>query len=210
MKTNQITPFLLLLATTFCINSYAQNNPYWMVGGNPTFGVDAVTSNQSIGTVGAFNFSLRTANSTRLTIKGDGTNDGFVGIGTTTPTSLLDVAGDINLSNATDFYRIQGMEVLYSDSTNYNLAIGALHDMNSLDTAERNIMIGRDCGSSLTFGFYNNFLGYQAGMNTTTGNNNAFIGECAGRANTTGKMNTHIGAFAGLGGTTANHNTTVR
>jgi hypothetical protein len=124
MKTDQITPLMLLIATIISVNSFAQNNPYWMVGGNPGTGTDAVTSNSSVGPQGAFNLSLNTANTARLTIKGDGTNDGFVGIGTASPGYLLDVSGgDINLTDDANFYRIQGRQSLYFDAAN-NLMVG--------------------------------------------------------------------------------------
>jgi hypothetical protein len=46
-------------------------------------------------------------------------NGGNVGIGTTTPGYKLDIAGDINISSG-NIYRVNGLAVLASDSTNIN------------------------------------------------------------------------------------------
>ena len=110
-----------------------------------------------------------------------------VGIGTTSPASKLDVAGDINTSTQ---FKISGNTVL---------SVGG--SSNSLNS---NIVAGVNAGASLTpdnttlNGNYNSFFGNYAGNKTTTGGFNSFFGADVGKNNTNGFGNSFFGRYAGL------------
>jgi len=94
---------------------------------------------------------------------------GSVGIGTTSPTELLQVVGGhIDLNSDDRAYMINRQPVLW-----YN-------------TNAENIFVGVGAGSGTVTGIENTFVGNIAGTANTTGMNNTFIGRAAGNDNTTG------------------------
>jgi len=126
---------------------------------------------------------------------------GNVGIGTTTPTTKLDVTGSIN---TTASYEIGGQNGLSVYGTG-SLSVGPGAGANK--TGRHNTFVGQHAGQSNSTGGSNTFLGYNAGCDTTTGFENAFVGMESGSQNTTGTRNTFIGAFAGQLNTTGGANT---
>lgn len=92
-----------------------------------------------------------------------------------------------------------------------------------LESADRNIFVGRDAGISNTTGNNNSFFGYLSGSSNTTGyenssfgffsgflNNigffNSFFGTSSGSFNTTGHSNSFFGHFSGQKNSTGNLN----
>jgi trimeric autotransporter adhesin len=124
-----------------------------------------------VGAAGTFTIRDDTAASNRFSIN----STGNVGIGTTSPTSKLTVAGDIESSTG---FTINGNSVFKTDGT-------------------ANTLVGISAGSSNTTGQGNSFFGYQAGTSNTTGSGNSFFGSYAGALNTTGGGNSFFGTWAG-------------
>jgi hypothetical protein len=109
-------------------------------------------------------------------------NSGRVGIGTTTPSQKLEVNGNINMSNATNGYRISGNEVLQ-----YHGAGGVPNTSN--------IFAGISAGNNNTTGNRNTYLGFQAGFSNAQGTFNTAVGSNA-LFNNLSSCNTAIGTFA--------------
>jgi trimeric autotransporter adhesin len=128
--------------------------------------------------------------------KGDGTagqiasliydNGTNVGIGTTTPTKKLDLAGDLNLSTGSSIF-VNGIRVFNN-------------------TGNSNTFLGNNAGLVQT-GNHNTFLGFETGLDNTTGTYNLFVGRGAGTTNTTGSYNVYVGADAGFNMATGSLNT---
>ena len=174
--------------------SLLSQTPDWNTSGN------FADSSSFLGTTNPVDLEFRTDNLPRMYLS----TTGNLGIGTSTPGHLLDVAGNMNLDTF-NFYRIGGMEALYID-TALNVGVGMFNEMNTITTGKRNIAVGYLSGSSLTDGFQNTFLGTYAGEDVASASNNAFFGECAGR-NTTDNSNTMVGAFSGFTNTGGYNNT---
>jgi hypothetical protein len=170
---------------------------------------------------GAGTVSVATAGANRLTVAANGN----VGIGTTTPGSTLDVAGDINFSGSV---RYQGQPVLRMPpgsgggfGNNVGLGVGALQGNTTgvyntalgqgalqNDTAgASNTAIGNGALYSNTIGVYNTASGVGALQSNTIGNNNTAYGIVALYANTTGSENTANGDTALWANTTGSDNT---
>jgi hypothetical protein len=108
---------------------------------------------------------------------------GNVGIGTSAPASLLDVAGNINTSTG---YNLGGSRVLSVAGLNNTLAgVGA----GAANTGSGNSFFGRSAGLANATGSSNSFFGYLAGTSNSSGNSNSFFGRSAGAGNTTGSDN---------------------
>ena len=108
---------------------------------------------------------------------------GNVGVGTSSPTHKLDVAGNIN---TTTQYNILGQRALSFTGTN-------------------NTFLGLSAGTPGGGGTNNSFFGRSAGQ-STTGNANSFFGSSAGAFNSSGISNSFFGRNAGLGNTTGSNN----
>jgi hypothetical protein len=141
---------------------------------------------------------------------------GNVGIGTPTPASTLDVAGDINMSGrllykgtailATDPYNTAtGFQALSSNIGSFNTATGSqallFNTSGSNNTATGfqalyfNTQLAAGPGEPAT-GSNNTATGLQALYFNTTGSGNTAIGEWALASNTTGNNNIAIGYHA--------------
>jgi len=130
-----------------------------------------------------------------------------VGIGTTTPTSMLTVAGSVsaNSVNATTTYQIGGSNIL-STAGRQNLFLGQQAGQNNT-SGVFNVFAGYHAGSSNTTGGENSFFGHEAGNLNATGSANTFLGNIAGQKNASGADNTFLGARAGANNTSGNNNT---
>jgi hypothetical protein len=117
-------------------------------------------------------------------------SNGYVGIGTTSPASKLDVIGDIGTDSA---YMIDGNAVL-SITEDKDTFIGV--DAGAITTGAHNTFAGHQAGYSNTIGHHNTFVGSGAGL-YSTGNSNTFLGCSAGIVSTSGSDNTFLGYSAG-------------
>ena len=121
-----------------------------------------------------------------------------VGVGTSTPTAKLDVAGAIN---TTDWYEMGG-ERFISDSGNGNVFVGIHAGENN--TGISNTVIGYDAGVN-NAGHNNTFVGRATGQLNSEGEGNTFIGVSSGSANTGGDDNTYVGYNSGIGASGSNN-----
>ena len=130
---------------------------------------------------------------------------GNVGIGTMTPASKLDVAGDINFSGSV---RYQGSPVLQVPGGvfNNNIALG-VHALESYTTGGANTAVGYQALQRNTTGYANMASGTGALVSNTTGNLNTASGDGALQDNTSGVDNTATGVTALSSNTTGNNNT---
>lgn len=102
-----------------------------------------------------------------------------VGIGTTSPTQKIDIAGNINI-DGTSAYLFDGVQAL-------KLAKGT-------DAFYANTFVGQNAGNSSAY--RQTALGYQAGLSNSGGSTTA-LGHRAGCENSGGAQ-TAVGAFAGM------------
>ena len=119
-----------------------------------------------------------------------------VGIGTSSPSQALDVAGSINIS-ATGRITQGGNTLVFlpsSDGGATSLAVGA----SALATL-----------TSTTGTYGNTAVGYQAMLSTTTGGSNTAVGYQALRSNTSGSLNVAVGNQALYNNTTGSNNVAV-
>ena len=116
-------------------------------------------------------------------------DNGFVGIGTSTPTTILDVVGTVTATR------------LVPRNTGGSLFIGENAGLNDDPTSNSNSFVGNNAGYSNTTGYLNSFFGVQAGYLNTTGYLNSFFGGAAGFSNTTAFENSFFGHAAGYSNT---------
>lgn len=162
-------------------------------------------------------------------------DNGNVGIGTTTPTAKLEIAGQIKITGGTPLAN----RVLTSDAT--GLAtwadLGTFTGTGTIDATNKNTYFGQAANGRTTTGIDNTALGYNAlGSNTTAGGNTAIgrgalftqtIGAGSVTVNTAvgyqslyntngdggttpiGKWNSAIGYLSGSTNTTGSYNTFI-
>lgn len=133
---------------------------------------------------------------------------GNIGIGTTTPSYILDVVGsdsrfnsvivgkgynDIAGNISIGDTRIGGVSLI--NSGNYNLAIGS-KVMRRLTTGRANASIGGESMQDVTTGSYNSAMGVQGLFSVTTGGYNSSLGYFSNGLNTTGTYNVTLGAYS--------------
>jgi len=137
---------------------------------------------------------------------------GYVGIGTTSPSSALSVYGFVNVDGTTGGYKQAGNTILYASTTNASLAVGASSAaawLSASSTSWQSVAVGSGAmATAPTSGAAtrNTAVGYQAlDVNTTGADNNAF-GATALGANTTGSGNNAFGRTALSVNTTGSNN----
>jgi hypothetical protein len=120
-----------------------------------------------------------------------------IGIGTLTPSTPLEVGGDITADTRYDI-------------TSAELPVLSI-DNSPITVADDNLFVGIGAGASNTSGsgIFNTFIGQGAGTSNTSGRNNTFTGQGAGSSNNGGDSNTFSGWLAGNTNATGNLNTFV-
>lgn len=128
---------------------------------------------------------------------------GNVGIGTTSPTDLLDVNGNVRLRGIRDGFG----NFLWKENQNNNTFFGTFPS-NSLTTGTDNSAFGYGALSNLSTGSGNVAVGIYAGGSSLTGFGNVAIGGTSLLSNNTGNYNTAVGGGA-LYFTTGSKNTAI-
>jgi trimeric autotransporter adhesin len=146
-----------------------------------------------------------------------------LGLGTTNPTTKLDVVGTYRMQLRTDDtipelrattangaafkeLGLNGSQLVFNTSSTERMRItsaGAIH----LSQGTGNAYVGTDAGNlGTSTGIYNTGFGLNALANNTSGSNNLANGTNALISNTTGGNNTAVGTFALLDNTTGTNN----
>ena len=185
----------------------AGNGPYFAMRGNTyaalpgqrgLFSMSAGNVSSPTGNDGTMVF-LTGADQLRMVIKPNGN----VGVGTSSPGSKLDVAGDLNTSTQ---YNIGGSRILSAPGVNNAFVGVGAGNINT--TGQQNSLFGTNAGSLNMTGNRNSLFGSQAGIVTTNGAN-SFLGYRAGFQNTTGGFNSFFGDNAGTGNIDGSNNTAI-
>ncbi len=157
----------------------------------PAFSFENDTDTGMFGGTNTLGFSV--GGTSRMLID----SSGNIGIGTTTLSSRLTVAGDINLTTGS-IVRYNGDGLLSANDVNYNVAFGLneFNDMHSGVTGSNNAFFGISAGGSVTSGDGNVLFGKSAGFSLTTESNNTYIGTDAGVFASTGDFNIALGTSA--------------
>jgi hypothetical protein len=129
---------------------------------------------------------------------------GNVGIGTTSPSAKLDVAGTARMSDTLTLAPSSGDQALHVSSGSIYMG-GALFIHTK--GGPFNAALGREALASPTTGSFNAASGYRALFSNTTGSFNTADGAQALLSNTTGAFNTASGANALSSNTTGIYNT---
>ena len=164
--------------------------------------------------------------------------DGKVGIGTTSPSSLLHVAGNANITGTLSVGTFAPTSISITSGTvkldgNHpsgtgNVALGDGAGGSLASGANRNVLIGKSAGAGITTGDYNTAVGYHAlttddvgergtaigyfalaNLNYNGAHYNTAVGFSAGEVMTTGIYNTLLGGLAGDAITTGVRNTAL-
>lgn len=139
--------------------------------------------------------------------------NGYVGIGTETPTTALQVNGTATASA----FAIGTMKI--QANAYGNLTIGTDNEISvgfdntflgtsagyGITDVERSVFMGASAGSSATSAKYSNFLGSQAGQGATSAERSNFLGESAGYIATGAHHSNFFGTYAGMAATNASY-----
>ncbi len=189
-------------------------------GGNEN---EIVIGNHALGN-GSHSVTLGNDLITKTILKGN------IGIGTTTPSEKLTIAGNLALASSSDKIYIAGTQMMYlPDQTVFpgsmfigngggnlsitdpvldgrdNTAVG-IGALTSVTRGRENTAIGAGSLAANTSGFANTAIGRQALNSNTTGRHSVAIGHASLLANTTGQFNTAIGSSALQKNTTGSYN----
>ena len=145
------------------------------------------------------------------------TSTGNVGIGTSSPGELLDVAGDAEINGLTvgrgagdvGSNTALGFNALTANNTGINNVAVGRQALEANTTGNSNTATGYQALAANTTAGFNSAFGYEALFSNTTGVNDTAIGYEALFSNTTGGNNTAIGHRALLYNTTGGNNTAV-
>jgi len=119
---------------------------------------------------------------------------GFLGIGTTTPSNVIDVIGGINATN----FKTHNVATLYASTTNLSVSVGHLAAPWLMSTSSQFFVTAIGHGALATTpasstAQYNTAVGYNALQNNTVGNSNTALGMRTLNSNTTGNYNIAVG-----------------
>jgi len=128
---------------------------------------------------------------------------GNVGIGTSSPSEVLDVNGHIN---STETYKLNGNTVLSNQGTD-NIFVG--QDAGSTSPGGYNSAVGVYAFYYNTTGSYNSAMGSYALHKNTTGRDNSAMGYLALHYNTTGIYNSAVGSYALVSNSTGEDNSAM-
>jgi hypothetical protein len=146
--------------------------------------------------------------------------NGSVGIGTSTPGAKLAVSGTVSATqyniNSSRVLSVPGISNLFvgvnagaANTTGFENAFFGTNAGDENTTGSNNAFFGTRAGAVNTKGTSNSFFGSLAGFRNTEGGSNVFIGRAAGLDNLTGSNNTYVGNDAGRGSNIGSLNTAI-
>jgi hypothetical protein len=135
-------------------------------------------------------------------------NNGNIGIGSSTPTYKLDVAGFIN-TNMYGGFKQEGHTILFASTTNFSTLVGQQAGQNLLTDGLNSTALGYQALRLATSSDSNTAVGYQALAANTIGSTNTAIGHVAMTSNITGTDNVAVGSQSLTFATYATSNTAV-
>ena len=138
-----------------------------------------------------------------LQVVGDTYISGLVGIGSTIPTTDLDINGVLGFTAKNNILigNLQtGINLTPRDPYEFsginNIFIGN-NSGGITSTGYGNVFLGNDAGSDNTSGYYNTFISFDSGSSNRTGVYNIFSGTRSGFSNVSGSNNSFYGPYSG-------------
>jgi hypothetical protein len=145
---------------------------------------------------------------------------GHVGVGTTTPDDMLDIAGDADLMGdlkmgGTPVFSVDlvgntaiGSDAGHEATGGHNTFTGFVSGL-ATTTGFSNVFTGAYSGQANTIGYANTFVGYSSGAANDSGWGNTCLGYLSGNTNIDADINTFLGYYSGKANTTGDGNTFV-